>query len=203
MAAATLTWLDLTAADRDKIRQVLTLFSEQGTVDELGLGSLRDMLSNTLFPGLSVLHTRLRYVLFIPWIYQQIELLKPGEDPVKAGRDSEMRLIEALAKSEDTSGIIGIMAKQSLSRLASSTYWALIAHLGIFVSGHSQGWYHAQFENLVRRRSDVPRADDPGVIWTQTPTWHPRLPAAPANFPDEAGFALTHEETDFLRGRIQ
>ena len=65
MAASTLLWLDLTAADREKVRRVLDLFSEQGTVDELRVGSLRDTISNALFPGTSVLHTRLRYVLFI------------------------------------------------------------------------------------------------------------------------------------------
>ena len=203
MPAAQLTWLDLTATDRDKVRQVLTLFNEQGTVDELGLGSLRDLLSNTLFPGLSVLHTRLRYVLFVPWIYQQVEALGLGHEPIQAGRERELQLIDTLAASDDTRGIIGIMARQSLSRLASTAYWALIAHLGIFVPEHSQGWYHAQFDRLVRKRGDVPRADDPGVIWSQTPTWHPRLPPAQAGFPGKASFALSFEEADFIRGRIE
>jgi hypothetical protein len=82
-----LTWIDLTATDRDKVRRVLDLFKEQGTVDELGLGSLRDVFSNALFPGTSVLHTRLRYVLFIPWIYQEIESWGGGWD-VADGRAS-------------------------------------------------------------------------------------------------------------------
>ena len=60
---ATLTWLDLTASDRDKMRRVLDLFNEQGTLDGLSLGSLRDALSDGLFPGTSDLQTRLRYVL--------------------------------------------------------------------------------------------------------------------------------------------
>jgi len=34
---ASLTWLDLTARDRDKMRRVIDLFNEQGTVDEMGL----------------------------------------------------------------------------------------------------------------------------------------------------------------------
>lgn len=51
---SSLTWIDLTATDRDKVRRVLDLFKEQGTVDELGLGSLRDVFSNALFPGTSV-----------------------------------------------------------------------------------------------------------------------------------------------------
>ena len=74
--AATLTWLDLTASDRDRMRQVLDLFKERGTVDEMGLGRLRDALSEALFPGTSTIQTRLRYVLFVPWIYRQLEARK-------------------------------------------------------------------------------------------------------------------------------
>ena len=70
---ATLTWLDLTASDRDKMRRVLDLFKEQGTLDEMGLGSPRDVLSDALFPGTSSTQTRLRYVLFIPWLYRRLE----------------------------------------------------------------------------------------------------------------------------------
>ncbi len=101
MTGATLTWLDLTATDRDKVRRVLDLFKEQGTVDELGLGSLRDVLSNALFPGTSVLHTRLRYLLFIPWIYREIESWGGGWDVPQSARQMEVTLIDGLAASDD------------------------------------------------------------------------------------------------------
>ncbi len=32
----TLTWLDLTSSDRTRMQRVLDLFTEQGTIDELG-----------------------------------------------------------------------------------------------------------------------------------------------------------------------
>jgi len=118
---SSLTWVDLTAADRDKVRRVLDLFNEQGTVDELGLGSLRDVLSNALFPGTSVLHTRLRYALFIPWIYREIESWGGGYDVAHESRRLEMTLIGALAESDDPRGVIGIAARESLSRLASTS----------------------------------------------------------------------------------
>ena len=35
------------------MRRVLDLFKEQGTLDEMGLGRLRDVLSDALFPGTS------------------------------------------------------------------------------------------------------------------------------------------------------
>ena len=62
----TLTWLDMTASDRDRMRRALDLFKEVGTVDELGLGTIRDHLSDALFPGTSSIQTRLRYYLFVP-----------------------------------------------------------------------------------------------------------------------------------------
>ena len=203
MAGATLTWLDLTATDRDKVRRVLDLFKEQGTVDELGLGSLRDVFSNALFPGTSVLHTRLRYVLFIPWIYQQIESWGGGWDVPRYARQMEVTLIDALAESDDPAGVIGIESREKLARMASSAYWAMLVHWGIFVPGRNQGWYQTHLDSLIRRQQDLPRADDPGVLWEKTFTWHPHLPPAPEGFPDQADFRLTAQESDFVLGRIQ
>ena len=91
---ATLTWLDLTASDRDKMRRVLDLFKEQGTLDEMGLGSLRDALSDALFPGTSSIQTRLRYVLFIPWLYRRLEDRRVRAGEVRqAARRAEIDLI--------------------------------------------------------------------------------------------------------------
>jgi len=199
---ASLSWLDLTASDRDKVRHMLDLFNEQGTVDELGLGSLRDTLSNALFPGTSVLHTRLRYALFIPWVYQELESRGHGHDWSQYGREAEVSLIGFLAESEDTDGVIGISARDSLARLASSAYWAFLVHLGLFVPARPQSWYHANLDALIRHRSSQSKADDPGVVWTQESTWHPRLPAAPADFPESADFALSFDEADFLQNRF-
>jgi Family of unknown function (DUF6361) len=64
-------WLDTDNEQRRKMLEVIDLFNEEGTVDELGIGSIRDALADALFPGTSVLHTRLRYVLFIPWLLQR------------------------------------------------------------------------------------------------------------------------------------
>lgn len=199
---ATLTWLDLTSRDRDKMRGVLDLFSEQGTVDEMGLGSLRDALSDALFPGTSSIQTRLRYALFVPWLYQRLEA-RPVDDVRTAAHEAETGLIEPLATSDDTFGVIGISARKTLSRLPSSVYWASLNRWGIFVPGQSQSWYHTHFAGLARRKSEVLRADDPGVVWTREPTWHPRLPTAPADFPGCASFRLTKEEATFLQGRFE
>ena len=203
MMKPTLTWLDLTAKDRDKMRQVLDLFKEQGTVDEMGLGSLRDILSDALFPGTSYIQTRLRYVLFIPWMYRRLESRKVGPaDLVRQAQKAETDLIGALADSEDK-GVIGVRARGSLARLPSSVYWSALVRWKIFQHRQSQGWYHTNFARLADGHDAAGRPDDPGVVWPRQPNWHPRLPDPPASFPQEASFALTRDEADFLQGRLE
>ncbi len=201
---ATLTWIDLTAGDRDRMRRVLDLFNEQGTLDEMGLGSLRDAISDTLFPGTSYIHTRLRYVLFIPWIYRRLEHRRTrAADVARAARRAEVDLIAPLEANPDSDGIIGVRARHTLARLPSSVYWSALTRWGIFIREQSQGWYHAHFDTLVDGRGATGRADDPGVVWSSEPHWHPRLPEPPEPFPGEASFGLTGEEADFLRGRLE
>ena len=200
----TLTWVDLTASDRDKMRRVLDLFNEKGTLDEMGLGSLRDAISDALFPGTSYIQTRLRYVLFVPWIYQRLEDKRVSSaDVERVAREWEVYLIKPLERNDDTQGIIGVVAGKALVRLPSNVYWGALRRWGIFRHRESQGWYHARFASLTDRRSGEGRADDPGVVWSREPNWHPRMPEPPAGFPWEASFALTSDEADFLRGRLE
>ena len=198
-----LTWLDFTADDRNRMRRVLDLFTEQGTVDELGLGTLRDALSDALFPGTSTLQTRLRYLLFIPWIYQKLERDRAKAAEVQdRARRAELALINPLSNAEDNEGVIGARARGTLKILPSTVYWGAIVRWGLFVPAKSQSWYHSHFHGLVRGRTDLSPADDPGVIWTKQPTWHPRLPNAPPHFPEATSFDLSREEAHFLLDQI-
>jgi len=55
---STLTWLDHDATERERMNRVLALFQERTTVDELGLGGIRDSIADRLFPGTSTIQTR-------------------------------------------------------------------------------------------------------------------------------------------------
>ena len=202
--AAALTWLDLTASDRDKMRQVLDLFKEQGTVDEMGLGSLRDAFSEALFPGISTIQTRLRYVLFVAWIYRELEARSTAASNVpNLLRKAELDLIGPLLRNGWSQGVIGERARGSLARQPSSVYWTALVRWGLFLHGRPQGWYHTHFTGLLRGRGAEEATDDPGVIRTRQPNWHPRLPDPPSDFPYEASFDLTREEAEFLQGRLE
>ena len=201
---ATLTWLDLTASDRDRMRQVLDLFKEQGTVDEMGLGSLRDALSEALFPGTSTIQTRLRYVLFVPWIYRQLEARRTAASNVPTQlRKAELDLIDPLLENGSGQGVIGERARGSLARQPSSVYWTALVRWGLFLHERPQGWYHTHFTGLLHGRGAEETADDPGIIRARQPNWHPRLPDPPQAFPHEASFDLTPEEAAFLQGRLE
>jgi len=123
--ASRLAWLDYSDHERRKALDVIDLFREEETRDELGIGSIRDGLADALFPGTSTIQTRARYFLFIPWIYLELEnqRLKPLEVAAKARR-KEVLLINPLATSHDPHGVIGIQARDRIKRLPSSVYWA-------------------------------------------------------------------------------
>ena len=201
--SATLTWLDLTAGDRDKMRRVLDLFSEKGTLDELGLSSLRDGIANVLFPGTSTIQTRLRYVLFVAWMYQDIERSPARSGIASLARSREVAFIEALSKGSNGDGIIGSRAGAALTRLPSGIYWHALQRWGIFLHARSQPWYHTHFASLLDQRSGASQTDDPGIIHSARPNWHQRIPKPPRDFPESASFDLTAEEAVFLQGRIE
>src|SRR5690242_7217552 len=137
------TWVDFAEDDRRKMSDVIALFREQETRDELGLGGIRDTFADLLFPATSTIQTRARYFLFIPWIYQDLERRRtvPGDVERLARRD-EIRLIQALKKGGETDGIIGTLAEDRLARLPSSIYWAGLGRLRIRRFPGSQEQYH-------------------------------------------------------------
>ena len=55
---------------REEMRQAERLASgEQDTRDEIGFLLIHQGFADRFFPGTSVLHTRVRYALFVPWLF--------------------------------------------------------------------------------------------------------------------------------------
>ena len=145
------TWLDYSEQDRRKMLDVISLFREQNTRDELGIGSIRDAFANLFFPGVSTIQTRARYFLFISWIYQGLINRKATAKQVDGKlRQQEVALIDILADSADNEGTIGKVARAALRRLPSSIYWYGIGSWGIYRYGGSQQEYHHAFDRLDR-----------------------------------------------------
>ena len=74
---------------------MIDLFRQKETRDELGLGVVRDVFADMLFPGTSTIQTRARYFLFVPWIYRDLERRRVGSDRVATeAREREVTLTE-------------------------------------------------------------------------------------------------------------
>ena len=74
-------WVDFSEEDRRRMTDVIRLFSESETRDELGIGAIRDTFSNLLFPGTSTIQRRVKYMLFVPWQYLWEEEKKTSSIP--------------------------------------------------------------------------------------------------------------------------
>jgi hypothetical protein len=196
-------WLDFSESDRQKALDIIDLFREKGTVDELGIGTIRDAIADLLFPGTSTVMTRARYYLFIPWIYLRHEQKKtPSNEIEQSSRKDEIALIEALKRTGEREGVIGIEAGSSLKRLPSTIYWQSLGVLGI---RRYQGLRENYFRALdsFHKKGDVIRGDDGHVIsGGNLRRWDPALPSAPPGFLKESSLRLTQQDANYLRERI-
>jgi hypothetical protein len=214
---STIGWLSHDSTEKSRFLRVLALFHEKETRDELGLGSVRDSFADTLFPGVSTIQTRLRYMMFIPWVYRSLEdEAIPAKRFAKLADKTERELVTPLMDSDDRAGVYGKMAGDKIKRLPSSVYWAGLRAWGIFGLPCSRDEYHRSVDEIYRERNYLKslkksarlRGDDFEGFGLNSGesaavTWHPRLPKPPHDFPEGASFSLTREEADFLLDRIQ
>src|SRR5437773_3989454 len=100
-------WLDFSDEEQRRAREIVSLFTQPESRDELGIGTVRDALSDAMFPGISVLQSRARYFLFVPWLFREGERRgRRGADLVGWVRNQERRLVEALRSGGDLEGLI-------------------------------------------------------------------------------------------------
>lgn len=201
---ASLSWIAYDSVEKARMQRVLALFRERNTRDELGLGGIRDSFSDQLFPGTSTIQTRLRYFLFVPWMYRQLESEHISSAQIeRVGREFELRLLDSLVEADDRRGVFGVSAKRAIQRLPSEVYWSGLGVWGLRQHPGSQQDYWNDLDRVrSKRRWSSARASEDGGESDVEPTWHPDLPKAPVGFPDAVDLRLTREEADFLRDRI-
>jgi hypothetical protein len=197
-------WVDFVEEDRQRMLDVIQLFREQETLDELGIGTIRDAFADYFFPGTSTVQTRARYMLFIPWTYLSLERKRTASAQIaKKARNEEIKLIYALLDSGEVEGVIGRLAKEGLFRLPSNIYWNGLWSWGIRLFPGTQDEYHRDIDHFYKRigqpYSEGDEDTDIGPVQTN---WHPGLPDPPDNFPEHIKFALPKDEARYLQERI-
>ena len=199
MSPAGLAWLDYSETDQRRAREILAPFLVRESRDELGLGRIRDTLSDTLFPGTSFLLTRARYLLFVPWLYR--EGARRGHGGPKLTQwvqRHERQLIGALHRGGDHAGLIGLFAGAAVRILPSSIYWNTLRRFGILRREGTEG----QVAGL--RQISRPQDEATEFLEHSDSVWAPSTPSAPDDFFDYeiCNFTLTQDEATWLAERI-
>jgi hypothetical protein len=211
---SSVSWIDFDSEAQQRAQRILTLFNERDTRDELGFGPIRDAISNTLFPGTSTIHTRLRYMLLIPWIYRELEERRvPSHKITERARSRQLQLAEALKRNTpDEFGIIGRGVGAALKTLPGSIYWAGLGSWGLRLYPGTTDQYHRALNQVYRRRkatsarqlAALEEGDDVGGLWEHgAHTWHPGITEPPGDFLESARFDLSRDEARFLQERVR
>ena len=187
---------------------------EKGVRDEVGFLALHQGFADRFFPGTSVLHTRLRYVLFIPWMMEQIAA-EGASDLARRLAVSETAIAGQLKKGRlsdpEADGIIGgRIWPRHAAQPPSFSYWTALGAWGI-LRPRPGGSMPSRIETLRRlvqmnpkRRSRV-TDDDGGALEHDSVSPFVKLPSSPEALgaKDEAlDFRMTAAERGFLRKQL-
>ena len=200
---SSLAWIDFDEAERQRAQRIMALFQERETRDELGLGGIRDSIADHLFPGTSTIQTRLRYMLFIPWLFQMLEESTARSDQLAIeARALENGLANALKAGGESNGIIGRDAGADLQRLPSSVYWAGLGTWGIRLFTGSTDNLFSSLRHLRNRSRLVRESEDVTAEAQAFQIWSPSLPCQPRDLLGTVRFRLTSDEAAFIIERL-
>lgn len=207
LAGSYFTWVDYSERERRRARDVIDLFREQDTRDELGIGTVRDAFADLLFPGTTTIQTRAKYFLFVPWTYLEMERLRvPSARVAARSRQEEDLLMDALLVAGDSDGVIGKEARAGLKRPPSNIYWSGLRSWGIRRFQGSQEQYHRSLGRFYRwepgSNPQVRNDDGEPLEGTLPLNWDPGIPPRPPEFPRRASLRLSAVEANYLRERI-
>ena len=130
-------WVDFSREDREKVLDVMNLLQEQGAVDEIGIGLVRDAFANLFFPGTSTVQTVAKYFLIVPYVLKEATEGRYGNDLNKILQriDLEEKAcgIRLMQNCPGEEGIIGrrVLPKSWVARKPSNIYWNGIRTYGI------------------------------------------------------------------------
>lgn len=202
-------WVWLSQAERLGAEAALDKVTIEGARDELGFSRIHFGYADRFFPGTSVQHTKLRYLYFIGWAYQEALSRYPGavwpDAQLSAIQDRTGRKLIRKYGSGDNTNILGVRILRgdgSPQTKPSRVYWNALRMWGLLASDPtlgeppSQSWIHSRWGLYSRplKRPEVDATKVPQPLFSN-------LPPVPANWKGEGGleFDLTVEEAALIR----
>ena len=158
-------WVDYSREERETIKELLKVLGESGSLDELGVGIVRDSISDLLYPGTSVLHTRAKYYILIPELFKKA--MKSGFTTGAEVRNlintDQDRIARALRRAVDeetgtkAAGIIGGRSDRGVKMKPTRIYWNALRTTEILCNGDMSfddacsavAGYNSKTQNIV------------------------------------------------------
>lgn len=214
-------WIDFSKEDREKVLDVINLLQEEGAVDELGIGIIRDAFSNYFFPGTSTVQTRAKYLLIVSYILKEAADGLYGNEFLQIMKRIDMEekncglLFMKNCPSED--GIIGkrVLPNNWVSRKPSNIYWNGIRTLGIFSDNSLSISDYISLSGLIRKQkktqvnlgnrndsNDENESDDLDAVGTQRIPYFTLPDTYKTDWRNNLSIRLNMDEAVFLRKQI-
>lgn len=208
--ASQIGWIDFSPRHRDRVRKFMDLMGMGGIVDELGVGVIRDAISNKVFPGFSTLYTRAKYFFITPYILEDRDnIAKQDKDYFKKAERESNEIIIRFYKEHPERGDESYFGKVkqdgSLKRQPSEIYWNGITQLHLIKTENSLDQMLLNKRSTVEELLSNNRGDDTtkelgeyknygydGVSYS--PDWRQYI--------QNNGLSLSRIEAEILRDRL-
>lgn len=208
---AGLGWIDFSNEHRDRVFSVVDLLKADSTVDELGIGTVRDAIADWLFPGVSTIQTRPKYFILIPQLLRSYLQESTKKQKLKKLvhylSDEEDNLMNALAnkyRGKKGKGVIGINVSRKngeLKRKPSSIYWNGLKVHGIIESPFSLSEYLQKNDlSEIESEGHQEELDDSSILWVDN--FGIKIPKLPEINLEEVKMDLTEKEAKYLKDQF-
>ncbi|QQQ68424.1 hypothetical protein JJQ94_11735 [Pseudoalteromonas sp. GCY] len=206
-------WVDFSSEDRERVRHVMAMMREPGTLDELGIGQIRDAFADLLFPGISTIQTRAKYFITVPRIlrdyYEQCSANKRKAPSIESYlKDAENNVAKRLTEvhGDDETGIIGRtqIDKGGVARRPSSVYWNGLRQLGIIDTQSSLAEFCRHYGNVKTKPDSAISEfgeDDTSSLITKQIVHLPK--GHSGNWQEDLTLNLSVNEARFLVNKIK
>lgn len=198
----------------NRANKVMRLLQGEGAIDELGMGRIRDMFSNMMFPGMSVLQTRAKYFLLMPSLYAFLERTRIADSRIARQKIREYEISITRRLMEGSPGEAGIIGADSLGRGAGYVKYdpAYIYQAGMETYGlvRSSGNLYAMLAERSALYANTPSkqtgnedcGDDSDDLAGFEPCFLSCGETYSFNGKEPLAITLTRKEAEFLRQRI-
>ena len=208
-------WVDLSPLQRDRVKKFMDLMGMGGVQDELGVGIIRDAMSNRIFPGFSTLYTRAKYFFITPYLLLDRDSNKQdkkqsGIDYFKKAEIGANKIIIDFYESHPDRMDESYFGKENkngvLKRQPSEIYWNGILTLHLIESITSLDQLlldkHSTMEELLATN----RGDDTAKEQGENKGYCPTTVSYSKDWKEEIkaqGLTLSLTEAETLRDRLR